>query len=173
MAVNGLPLLNAATLTIPLVVAVPTPGTYTLHAAQLLNLTSTPVYLHDKQLGTLTELHQQPTYSFTLNATSTAARFELVFNSAQVLGTAASLPTQVLVYPNPARGQVTLELPATLCQQQAMLTLADALGRPVRAQALPAGQATHMLPLTGLATGIYSLRLQTEAGLIVQKLAIE
>jgi len=43
----------------------------------------------------------------------------------------------------------------------------------VRQQGLPAGLATHTLPLAGLATGVYSLRLTTEVGVVVKKLVIE
>ena len=173
LAINGLPPLGMDGLSVPLAVAVPALGTYTLHADQLLNLTGTAVYLRDKQLNTLTDLHQQPAYHFSLNTASTASRFELVFGPAQVLSTAAAQAAQVLVYPNPTRGQVTLELPAALIQRAATLTLIDALGHLVREQVLPAGQVTNILPLSGLATGMYSLRLQTEGGFIIKKLVVE
>ena len=174
MAINGLPPLGAAALTVPLTVRVPATGTYTLSAAQLLNLAGTFVYLHDLQLGTFTNLHQQPSYTFTLNAVNPTPRFELVFGAQQVLGTgAAAWASQVVVYPNPASAVYFIELPAALGRQPVAVSLVDALGRVVRQQALPAGLATHALSLTGLAAGVYSLQLNTEAGLLVKRLVVD
>jgi hypothetical protein len=153
---------------------VPAPGTYSLQAAQLLNLTGQYVYLRDTQLGTLTDLRQQPSYSFTLSVATPGARFELVFSPQQPLATVpAALAQQVLLYPNPAHAAVTLELPAALSRQPVTAALVDALGRVVRQQVLPAGPATHALPLAELAPGIYSLRLTTEAGTVVKKLVVD
>ncbi|GAB2848154.1 hypothetical protein [Hymenobacter ruber] len=57
-------------------------------------------------------------------------------------------------YPNPASGTVTLRLPVGGGQ----LAVLDALGRPVRQQALPATAGDCPVPLTGLAPGLYQLR---------------
>ncbi|UOQ96461.1 Ig-like domain-containing protein [Hymenobacter sp. 5317J-9] len=175
LAINGLPYPNAATLTVPLAVAVPVTGTYSLTAAQVLNFPAgAQPYLRDLQLGTLTDLRLTPAYTFTQNAANTAARFELVFGPQQVLGAAAaSLAAQVALFPNPASKAVYLELPASLRRTATTAALLDAVGRVVLTQALPAGLATHTLPLTGLASGVYSLRLQTEAGVVVKKLVVE
>ena len=173
LAIDGLPLPGPASLTVPLSLAVPAPGTYSLQAAQLLNLTGQYVYLRDAQLGTLTDLRQQPSYSFTLSAANADARFELVFSPQQPLAAVpAALAQQVLLYPNPAHAAVTIELPAALSRQPVMAALVDALGRVVRQQVLPAGLATHALPLADLAAGVYALRLSTEAGTVVKKLIV-
>ena len=108
-----------------------------------------------------------------MNAANTTPRFELVFG-ARVLGVAsATLAAQVAVYPNPASKAVFVELPFALNRKAVTAALVDALGRVVLTQALPAGRPTHTLPLTNLATGVYALRLQTEAGVVVKKLIIE
>ena len=175
LAIDGRPVLTAET-TIPLQVAVAAGGTYTLQATKLLNLDAVPVYLRDHQLGTLTDLHQQPTYQFTV-ATPAAlapARFELVFSPQQALAAApVALAQQVAVYPNPAKAQVAIELPLSLNQQPVTAALVDVLGRVVRQQVLPAGLAAHALPLTHLAPGVYSLRLTTAQGTVVRKLVVE
>ncbi|GAB3850765.1 hypothetical protein GCM10028822_16570 [Hymenobacter terrigena] len=57
-------------------------------------------------------------------------------------------------YPNPASGTVTLRLPVGGGQ----LAVLDALGRPVRQQALPATAGDCPVSLTGLAPGLYQLR---------------
>ncbi|MDB5268891.1 MAG: hypothetical protein JWP58_1931 [Hymenobacter sp.] len=174
LAINGLPLASTASVTVPLFIGLPVTGTYTLHAAQVLNFgAGEQPFLRDLQLGTLTDLSLHPDYTFTMNAANTTPRFELVFG-ARVLGVAsAKLAAQVVVYPNPASKAVFVELPFALNRKAVTAALVDALGRVVLTQALPAGLPTYTLPLTNLATGVYSLRLQTEAGVVVKKLVVE
>ncbi|MBH8567410.1 putative Ig domain-containing protein [Microvirga sp. STS02] len=174
MAINALPLTSTAAVTVPLFIGLPVTGTYTLHAAQVLNFgAGEQPFLRDLQLGTLTDLSLHPDYTFTMNAANTTTRFELVFG-ARALGVAsAKLAAQVAVYPNPASKAVFVELPTALNRKAVTAALVDALGRVVLTQALPAGQPTYTLPLTNLATGVYSLRLQTEAGVVVKKLVVE
>jgi hypothetical protein len=176
LAINGLPTLSTATVTVPLTVRVPATGSYTLNAAQLLNLPAgLHPYLRDRQTGAVTDLSLQPTYSFTMNAAYVGVRFELLFSPQQVLGTAsASLSAQVAVYPNPASKAVFVELPATLSHQAVTVVLVDALGRTVREQVLPAaGATTRQLPLLNVATGVYSLRIATPQGTVTRKLIVE
>ncbi len=176
LSIDGQPELGTSQRTIPLTVGVPTAGAYALAASQLLNLSTVPVYLRDHQSGALIDLAQQLTYQFTVSNATTlvTGRFELVFAPQQVLATVpAALAQQVSVYPNPAKEQVAIELPLSLSRQPVTATLVDALGRVVRTQVLPAGLATHTLPLTDLATGVYALRLRTEAGLLVRKLVVD
>jgi hypothetical protein len=157
-------------------VEVPTAGVYTFTTSQLLNLSAVPVYLRDLQLGTLTDLSKQPAYQFTVSNASAmvTGRFELVFSPQQALATVpAALAQQVNVYPNPARNQVTIELPVSINRQPVTATLIDAVGRTVRQQVLPAGLAAHQLLLQNVVTGVYSLHLTTELGTVVRKLVVE
>ncbi|RZL13330.1 MAG: T9SS type A sorting domain-containing protein [Hymenobacter sp.] len=175
-SINGQAVLDANSRVIPLAIGVPTAGNYTLTADQLLNLNATFVYLRDLQLGTLTNLRQQTAYSFTVTnaATLNTSRFELVFSSQQVLATApAALAQQVAVYPNPAKTQVTIELPLGMSRQPVTAALVDALGRVVRQQVLPASLSSHAFALPTVLPGVYLLRLTTEAGTVVKKLVIE
>lgn len=174
LAIDGRPL-PTDQLTIPLHVAVSATGTYTLQAAKLANMSDLHVYLHDKRLGSFTDLAQQPEYTFNLSTANNNARFELVF-SKQAMSTAApaALTEQVDLYPSPAKGVAFLELPASLSGEAIVATLVDAMGRTVRTTNLPAqGEATHQLGLAGLAKGIYVLRLQTSAGIVAKRLAVE
>ena len=84
-----------------------------------------------------------------------------------------ALAQQVALYPNPAKMQATIELPASLSRQPVAAALVDALGRVVRQQILPAGAANHALPLTSVAPGVYALRLTTEQGTITKKLVVD
>jgi hypothetical protein len=54
----------------------------------------------------------------------------------------------------------------------ATLTLLDALGRPVRTQQAQAGTEVAF-DLTGLAPGVYALRVQAGAAVATQKLVVE
>jgi hypothetical protein len=177
LAIDGHAELGAAQRVVPLAIGVPTVGSYTLTAKQLLNLGAVPTYLRDLQTGALINLAQQASYQFTVSDASTlhTGRFELVFSPQQVLAAApAALGQQVALYPNPATSAVALELPASLGRQAVTATLLDALGREVRTITLPAqGTAAHQLDLHQLVAGVYALRLHTSAGIVVRKLVIE
>lgn len=168
-------MLGPAARAVPLAVGVPAAGNYIVTASQLLNLAGVPVYLHDVQLGTLTDLHQQPAYQFTVANASVlnTTRFELVFSPQPLATVPAALAQQVALYPNPAQRQVTVELPLVLSRQPVAAALVDGLGRVVRQQVLPVGGALLPVPLTGVAPGVYSLRLTTELGPVVRKLIVE
>jgi len=178
LSIDGRPALGVAQLVVPLAVGVPTPGSYSLTAAQLLNLRTTTTYLRDLLTGTMIDLAQQPSYPFTVvNASSLlTGRFELVFSPQQTLATTAAttLSQQVALYPNPASGTVSVELPSSLGHQTVAATLFDAVGRPVRALILPAqGTTPHVLTLSELPSGIYLLHLRTSVGTLVKKLTLK
>jgi hypothetical protein len=177
LCVNGLEPLTTTQRVVPLAVGVPAVGSYTLNAAELLNLSTTPVYLRDLQTGAVVDLARQPSYNFVVSnaAALIGGRFELVFSPQGALATApAALAAQVGLYPNPATSVAFVELPAVLGRQAVEAGLVDALGRVVRTQQLPAqGAASHRFDLTGLATGVYTLHLRTSAGMVVKKLVVE
>ncbi|MFD1874674.1 nidogen-like domain-containing protein [Hymenobacter bucti] len=174
LAIDGRPL-PTGQLTVPLQVRVPATGTYTLRAAQLKNLAGLHAYLHDVQLGTLTDLDQQASYRFALNGANTTSRFELVF-SPQPLTTLApaTLSQEIALYPSPAQDVAFLELPARLGKQKLLVSLVDALGRQVRTYTLPTeGPVAHQLGLAGLRSGVYTVRLATATGVVIKRLVIE
>ncbi|GAA4503766.1 hypothetical protein GCM10023172_29220 [Hymenobacter ginsengisoli] len=157
---------------IPVWLQVPA-GTYSLTATELVNFTSlaggTTVYLRDGLAGTLTDLGQQPSYTFSVAAgAATSGRFELVFRPAGPLATAsASLASaQATLYPNPAAttAEVTLAvtgLPALTAALEVQLL--DILGRLVGNYTLAVRQGAGQLhvPTAELPSGVYVLRLAT------------
>ena len=178
LAIDGRGPLGTASRTIALALGVPAAGTYTLNTAQLLNLDTTPVYLRDLLTGTVVDLHTQLSYQFTVsNATALiAGRFELVFSPGAVLASApAALARLASVYPNPAHGSATLVLPAALRGQQATaVTVVDNVGRVVLSRTLAAGANEALeLPLTGLASGVYSVLARTATGMVAKRLVVE
>ncbi|MBJ6145063.1 endo-1,4-beta-xylanase [Hymenobacter sp. BT559] len=178
LAINALPALGAATVTVPLRVQAPQAGSYTLRATELLNLPAgVQALLRDAQTGTLFDLSQSTGYTVSLGAGATAAgRFALVLRPSSPLATAAAaLSEQVSLYPNPTRGgRLSLGWPTTLGQQAIEAQVLNALGQPVFHQTLaPSATATRPLALPVLAPGIYTVRLQTNAGTIIKRLTIE
>jgi hypothetical protein len=96
LCIDGRPLLGASQLIVPLAVGVPATGSYTLSAAELLNLGTTPTYLRDLQTGAVVDLALQPDYHFTVSNSSTlvTGRFELVFSPNVPLKTSVGTSTQ-------------------------------------------------------------------------------
>ena len=78
--------------------------------------------------------------------------------------TATSEPTaaDLGLYPNPARDHLTVILPPRLGARTQVLY--DASGRAVRRGTLPPGQARATLDVSGLAPGLYVLRLSGAGG---------
>ena len=78
---------------------------------------------------------------------------------------------EVSLYPNPASEQVTVTVANPTSDMQ--LTLVDALGREVAAADMPQQQARISLDLSGLARGVYFLRLTDGDGhSAVRKVAV-
>ncbi|OWY22478.1 PKD domain-containing protein [Sphingobacteriales bacterium UPWRP_1] len=84
-------------------------------------------------------------------------------------------PLQTLqLYPNPATGAVNLQAQLPYGNQTAGITLYDATGRQVLNQQIQAsGLFTHQLSLQNLSKGLYWVALQTQQGLMTQKLVVQ
>ena len=180
LAINGLPALTAATV-IPLAVAVPAAGTYTISVARLLNLPAgTTAVLVDALTGTRLSLATLPAagYAFTTTAGALNAngRFFLNLTPAAALATAAEvLATNVTLYPNPARHTAAVLVPAVAGATQVQLTLLNVLGQVVlaRTAALPATGAALTLDVAGLARGVYTLRLAAGGTAATRRLVLD
>ena len=169
--------------TVPLTARAPEAGYYTIRAVILQNLptpTGVFVYLDDKLLGQSTNLSITPTYDFSFSAAEVAGtidnRFVLRFGPAVVTAARPWTATaDVMLYPNPARTQVTVEVPAVAGATTVQATLLNALGQEVSRQvrALPATGTRLLLDLQGLANGVYALRLQAGPADVVRRLVVE
>ncbi|TXB61685.1 T9SS type A sorting domain-containing protein, partial [Phaeodactylibacter luteus] len=73
------------------------------------------------------------------------------------------LPSQAKVYPNPARGQFTLELGSPL-EAEATVVLRDQLGRAVGTKRLEPGQAQSVWDVSALPSGVYLLQWYGQEG---------
>ncbi len=170
VAINGLPLLTAATL-VPLTVGLPAAGTYVLTAADFANFGSTAVALRDALTGTRTALTAGTAYRFTAAGTTANGRFTLELNPAAApLATAAqALAALVQVYPNPAHGTFHLTLPASA--KAATVQIVNALGQVVITRSLTSAEADFST--ANLAAGVYTLRLAVNGTAVARKLVVE
>ena len=165
LAINGLPETALAHgITVPLLLDLPTAGSYELTAGQLLNLQGQSVVLVDNLTSSRIDLQTQSTYSFTApQAGELVGRFWLEFNGQRVTGLAPEAASQALtLYPNPttaSAGVRVLGAPAQAVQ------LLDAMGRLVRITAATAGAAT--LSTAGLPAGLYTVRCGAAAARLV------
>ncbi|MCC3160662.1 T9SS type A sorting domain-containing protein [Hymenobacter sp. 15J16-1T3B] len=174
LSISGLPALSTAPVTVPLLVRVAQSGTYTLRAEQLLNLPAGwTATLRDALTGAAIDLQQQPTYSCAIAANEAPGRFSVDVAPRVTSASQAQLAATVSVYPNPARGLVSLGLPAT--QQPVTVSVLNALGQQVLTQRVPAtGRGTAVaLPLTNLAKGVYSVRVALPEGTVTKRLVVE
>lgn len=81
-------------------------------------------------------------------------------------------PTSLALFPAPAHGRATVQLPAMPGAATATLTLLDALGRAIRTQTAATG-STAELDLAGLAPGLYAVRVAAGASTATRRLVVE
>jgi len=179
LAIDGRPAFTAGTI-LPLAVAVPTAGAYTLSATTLANLPAgLDAYLLDAQTGQVLRMSIGSNYNFSVTATAAQAplvgRFTLQFATQAPLASAPALSaTEATVYPNPAHESITILLPAVANTNTVQAELLNTLGQRVRQQSapLPAAGARFTMPTAGLAPGVYVLRLTAGGTSQVQRVTI-
>jgi hypothetical protein len=76
------------------------------------------------------------------------------------------------LYPNPAHGRATVQVPAVPGAPIATLTVLDAMGRTLRTQSA-ATNARAELDLTSLAPGLYAVQVAAGGQLATQRLVVE
>jgi hypothetical protein len=178
LSVNGLAPLAAVPVLVPLNIGLPVAGTYTLNAVDLLNFGgNAQVFLLDTQTGARINLSQQPTYTFTSQVTSLPGRFVLSFGPAlnPTATKASALADMVQLFPNPAHASFTLLLPAEMGRATVTARLLNQLGQLVteRSLSVTAAGASSQFDVSGLAPGVYSLRLTGGAAPVVKRVVVE
>jgi hypothetical protein len=176
--INGLPALSGADVAVPLRLAATTAGTYTLRPDELANLPAGyHAYLLDAGTGAHLDLAATPSIPLTLAASaSVGSRYSLLFTTRTALAAAApaTLAGLASLYPNPAHATATLLLPADARAGQAVpVQVLNSLGQVVRTAMQPAGAAELVLPLGGLAPGLYVVQAHTAVGIISRRLTVE
>jgi hypothetical protein len=180
LAIDGRPAFTPATV-LPLTVGVPASGTYSLVASALNNLPATlDALLTDATTGQTVNLRVQPTYSFSLTSAQAAAsltgRFTLHFAARTALATAPTLAAaEVTLYPNPAHDAFVVLVPAVAMATSLHADLLNTLGQVVRRQdaALAATGTRLAVDATGLAPGVYTLRLRVGAATLAKRVVLQ
>jgi hypothetical protein len=178
LAIDGRAAFTAAT-KIPLAVSVPAAGTYFLSTASLPTLPAgLSAYLYDSQTGQTVSLAAGTPYNFTVTAAQATSaiegRFLLQFTPLAPLAAASLLDAEVTVYPNPAHERFTVQVPAVADAADLQAELLNSLGQAVRRRvvALPATGATLTVETTGLAAGVYVLRLQAGSSTLAKRVVV-
>ncbi|MBO2008303.1 beta strand repeat-containing protein [Hymenobacter negativus] len=115
---------------------------------------------------------------YTVVVTSAAGCVSPTSAGVQVVVTASTQTTALLdlhLYPNPAHGTATVQLPAVSGATTATLTVLDALGRvaQTRLVALPANGTRIELNLAGLASGVYALHVKAGSASTTKRFTVE
>ena len=178
LAINGLPALGTATVLVPLNVAAPQAGSYSLKTDALANLAGTTVTLVDALAGTRTVLTAGTAYAFSLSSGTATGRFALEFRPSGALATTAAqaLAAQTQLFPNPASGSFRVQMPLLAGKTTVQAILANALGQTVLSRTLSAaaGQAIDAeFDVRALAAGVYTLRLSVNGTPVVRKVMVE
>jgi hypothetical protein len=109
-------------------------------------------------------------------STGTFALYLATLNDGTALSTAqSSALASCSIYPNPAHGSTTIQIPALADATNAVLRLTDALGRVLRTVTVkvPSSGLHHELSVAGLAPGMYVLRVQVGSSYAVRQLMVE
>ncbi|WP_375559861.1 M43 family zinc metalloprotease [Bernardetia sp. OM2101] len=110
------------------------------------------------------------TYSTGCTYKTRSAYFRL-FVPVIVTGEDEKLANALRIYPNPSTGTFKIELGEI--QEQITITVTDALGRFIKTEKIPLGASLYSLSLTEYSSGIYTIKIQTEKGMVIKKLIIE
>lgn len=149
--------------------ALPAGGALGGRAAGLAASNST-LYTVGDVLGTSTTFGNLTVPLVTTNANSSVGYVAEIGDTALPVRS-TTITAEDALYPNPAHGAATVRVPAADAAS-ATLTLLDAVGRAVRTQAATSG-TTSAFDLTGVAPGIYALRMQAGKSVATQKLIVE
>jgi len=79
--------------------------------------------------------------------------------------------TGVTLYPNPTRGEFTLE--RTELEGDIEVTIVDMQGQILRATVWTSGEADMDMDLSDMASGVYMIRLNTDEGNRTMRVAIQ
>jgi hypothetical protein len=131
-------------------------------------LPNVQIYLIDNQENIITDL-TQTNYEFKSNKGTFNGRFTLQFEQDGSLGSNESMLNLITVYPNPADNIINIYSPATYLES---VEVYDVRGRRL-AEDIDDEQNSVTLNVTDLETGIYFVKINTEAGEVTKKIIKE
>lgn len=122
-----------------------------------------------------------PNTSYTLSVTTVCSSSQtstagatLTFSSGPLSSRESYAAALVSLYPNPAHGNITVQIPAELATRPVAAAMLNALGQVVWQQVLPgtAAGVQATLPLSQLAAGVYTLRLELTGGTVAKRVVV-
>ncbi|GAL84448.1 leucine-rich repeat protein [Sporocytophaga myxococcoides] len=162
LSINSLPDLSG---TFPLNITTARTGKFSLSFKNIETLEGTNAYLLDKLLGTEVEISNETDYEFTTNTTETPDRFRVSFTSVVTGSHKSIIESAPLVYPNPAKDQVTLTLGRA---KNADVVLINPMGLEI-AQWSDVQEGSLQMPLLA-ESGIYILKVKSNEEIFVYKI---
>ena len=143
--------------------------TYEISVASLegINLSNTQIFLIDHLEDTVTNLTQE-NYQFKGDKGNYNSRFTLLFEQ-EALGSNMSVLDSIIVYPNPTDNQINISSPSTYLKT---IEVFDVRGRRL-AEDIDEEQNFVALDVNTLETGIYFVKIATEAGSVTKKIIKE
>ena len=151
--------------------ALSTTADFTLEDANVQNITATVTDATFSQA--VTDLVEGQTYFFRAYITNeagtaygTVETFTLSgLNDAMADGLTAT------IYPNPATTQATLQINGL--NQEAKIVISDLQGRILSQDTINAGESRYTINVSDMASGVYYIRIVTDAAISTQKLIVE
>ena len=175
-AVKGLPVVTTETV-MPLMINVPANGNYEFNFKSLRNVDNYNVYLIDNVANTSTLVHTNDVVSFNMNANYSGQRFSIRFAPTSVTSVKGSANAEtVTVYPNPATGSTMfINLNNVSTEGDAKTTLVNQLGQVVSTSStqVVAGNQQMSISLNGIASGIYTVTVQTPTQKVTRKVVVQ
>ena len=144
---------------------------FTLEDAGVQNI---PATLTDNTFSqAVTDLAEGQTYfyrAYITNEAGTAYGAVETFTLASLTDALANAINAV-VYPNPATSQATLEINGL--NQDAKIVISDLQGRILSQDQISAGENRYTINVSEMASGVYYIRIVTDAAISTQKLIVE
>ncbi len=172
LSINGLPALTTSTdYTVALVANGWAAGSYTINAAEMLNMPAGfQVLLQDAVTGTTQDLTQNPSYTFTSSGqNANSNRFTVRFRTAGVTGINSEIASASSfdVYPNPLKpvDRLTISLPGVEQGKNVVASIFNQVGQRVWSASYRAvlGGVREEIK-TDLARGVYTLQVALPDG---------
>jgi hypothetical protein len=135
----------------------------------------TSVLIRDNVYGIAQDIRTQPQFAFSMNAGESASgRFELIVSPEIVTASSLTRSAGALkVYPNPVNGsEVTVELTGN-SSASAVIQLTDLLGKLAFIRNAELSNGKFVINTSGLAKGVYNLKVRSGAGSWNQRVVIQ
>ncbi len=151
--------------------ALSTTADFTLEDADVQNITAT---LTDATFSqAVNDLTEGQTYFFRAYITNEAGTAYGAVETFTLSGLNDAMANQInaVVYPNPANTQATLQVEGL--QSDAKIVISDLQGRILSEGEMKASATTYTLDLSNMSSGVYYIRIVTDAAISTQKLIVE